>query len=272
MRIGVRAHDFGRHTAPDLASTIKNAGFETVQLAPAKAIEGVNSFDEITPLVVKNIGDAFTNAALDIDVIGCYIEPSIQDDAARLNNVETFKNSLSIAKELGVPIVGTETTGMALDTPAEVRKEAYARLLDSVLRMTEHAEKVGVNVGIEPVVLHTLCSSKLTCKLLDDVKSPRLKIIFDPVNMMLPETMDKQHDIFSSMFDLVGNDIVAMHIKDVSVENNKLAWRIIGEGDIDYRGIMAWLKIHKPDIALLREGVAMDSYEKCLNNMKEMIQ
>ena len=269
MKIGVRAHDFGRYG--DLAAqaaTIKKAGFDCVQYAPAKAIEGIEHFDAITPAVLDDIKTAFTRHDVEITVLGCYIEPSLPDDAMRLDNVRIFRDNLSHAKALGVPIVGTETTGLSLQaTPAE-RESAYARLKDSVLRMVEKAEAENVQIGIEPVASHTLNTPTLARRLLDEVKSSQLKIIFDPVNLLLPHTIQDQEKIFAEMLELLGSEIVAMHIKDVAVENGELAWRNIGKGVVNYRPIANWLKANKPEMRILREDAKMDSYQEDIAAMK----
>ena len=269
MKIGVRAHDFGRfNNISKQAEAIKAAGFDCVQYAPAKAIEGLKHFDEITPEILHEIKTAFTLHGLEITVLGCYIEPSLGDDAERLNNVRIFKDNLSHAKYLGVPIVGTETTNLSIHaTPAE-RETAYTRLKDSVSRMAEKAEIENVQIGIEPVASHTLNTPALTRRLLDEVGSDKLRVIFDPVNLVLPHTIQDQDNIFAEMIELLGNKIAAMHIKDTAIENGKKAWRKIGEGVINYKPIFDWLKKNKPDMRLLREDAKMDSYHEDIMAMK----
>ena len=261
MKIGVRAHDFGRMAAAQLARTIKRCEFDCVQLAPTKAIEGITSFDDITPECLDEIRRVFYDTNLEITVLGCYIEPSYIDQTERLQQVVFFKNALANAKILGAPIVGTETTHMDIATPAAEREKVYQLLKDSVLRMAEKAEREDVLIGIEPVAEHTLNTPELTRRLLDEVNSSKLKVIFDPVNMVLPDTIHEQDKIFTQMFELLGDDIVAMHIKDTEIENGQKAWRKIGEGVINYSLIFGWLHANKPDIRLLREGVQMDSYQ-----------
>ena len=267
MKIGVRAHDFGRQDVESLAANIKNAGFECVQLAPTKAIEGINSFNDITGNHLEDIQQAFSKNEVEITVLGCYIEPSIPDREKRLANVEIFRNNLVYAKQLGIPIVGTETTHMDINASSAEREKAYQLLKDSVLRMVEVAEKVGVYVGIEPVAEHTLNTPALARQLLDEIGSKQLKIIFDPVNLVLPHTINDQNQIFSEVFLLLSSEIVAMHIKDIVIENNEKTWRNIGAGVINYQPIISWLKQNKPEMRLLREGVEMDSYEIDLKAM-----
>jgi sugar phosphate isomerase/epimerase len=219
------------------------------------------SFDEITPEHLETIKNAFFSANVEITVLGCYIEPSYTDETARLEQVGYFKSALANAKILGAPIVGTETTNLDIAAPADEREKIYQLLKDSVLRMAEKAMREDVLIGIEPVAEHTLNTPELTRRLLDEVNCPNLKVIFDPVNLVLPDTIHEQDKIFTQMFDLLGKDIVAMHIKDTVIENGKKTWRKIGEGVINYQLIFGWLHDNKPDMRLLREGVQMDSYQ-----------
>ena len=52
--IGARGHDFGRQTPEALFSAIGQAGFRCTQLAFTKAIEGVKSYADVTPLPGRN--------------------------------------------------------------------------------------------------------------------------------------------------------------------------------------------------------------------------
>jgi len=271
MKIGVRAHDFGRFSSiAQQAETIKKAGFDCVQYALAKAIEGINHFDEITPEVLHEIKTAFTQHDVEISVLGCYIEPSLEDKSERLNNVRIFCDNLSHAKFLGVPIVGTETTALSINALQSKREGALERLKDSVLRMAEKAEAENILIGIEPVVEHTLNTAALAKCLLDEVGSDKVRIIFDPVNMVLPRIIQDQDRMFTRFFELLGDKIEVMHIKDTAIENNKKVWRKIGEGVINYKLIFDWLKKNKPDIRLLREGVKMDSFHEDIIAMKNL--
>jgi len=271
MKIGARAHDFGRMSESELPKAIKQAGFDAVQLAFTKAITGIEKFEDITERHVEKAREEFAKNDLEISVLGCYIEPSVLDTEKRLHNVENFKKGLEHAKALGVKIVGTETTNFNITGSDRKREEIYQILKDSVLRMVEKAEKEDVIVGIETVAEHTLNTPQLTRRLLDEVGSNKLKVIFDPVNLILPHTVNDQEKIFGDMFELVGKDIVAVHLKDVVMENNEKVWRNIGNGIVNYDFIFSWLKENKSDISLLREHVKMDSYAVDLEAIKKFI-
>ena len=58
-------------------------GVEAAQLAIPKAIAGVESYAQVTDGLLREIGAAFREHHIDIAVLGCYIEPSLPDEAAR---------------------------------------------------------------------------------------------------------------------------------------------------------------------------------------------
>lgn len=271
MKIGVRAHDFSRMSEIELPKIIKNAGFDATQLALTKAITGINKFSDIDDRLLERIRIEFDKNELEISVYGCYIEPSILDKEKRLENVNIFKKSIENAKKLGVKIVGTETTDFPAFNNEQNRESSYLTLLDSVLRMVETAEKENINIGIEPVALHTLNTPELTKRLIEDVKSSYLKVIFDPVNLILPETAKNQDQIFKNCFELFGNEIEVVHIKDIIIQANEKQWCNIGRGILNYGMIFDWLKKNKPNVSVLREGVNMNSYKEDLYAIENLV-
>jgi sugar phosphate isomerase/epimerase len=219
---------------------------------------------------VEEMKYAFSRNDLEITVLGCYIEPAIPDRDKRLENVRIFMDNLSHAKALDAAVVGTETTALSTSASKEERGVRYALLKDSVLRMVEAAEALNVTIGIEPVAEHTLNTPELTRRLLDEVKSSKLKLIFDPANLLLPETIGEQKRIFNEMIALLGDDIAVMHIKNIAIENEKKIWCKISEGVIDYALIFDWLIGEKPDMRLLCDNVRMDGYAEDLQALKTL--
>ena len=274
MILGVRAHDFGRQDEDTLSKSIKSAGFDTVQLALTKAIAGIESFEQVTPQRLESVRRSFEDHGVDIAVLGCYIEPGLADAEQRRRQVDDFLLGLEHAKALGAPRVGTETTGfpMPMETAYEAQREAvYQRLKDSVLRMVEKAEKLGIEVAIEPVAQHTLNTAELTRRLLDEVQSSQLKIIFDPVNMLTEQNARSQEILYDTFFRLLGKEIVALHVKDIVFENDQKIWRNIGKGIVAFGPLFTWLRTHKPDLPVLREGVEMDSYALDLDAIRKLV-
>lgn len=255
MIIGARAHDFGNEenmSFPQKVDLIKQCGYESIQLAPAKMLNEIPDIHRMTMEHIEKIHDVLCRKSLPVSILGCYIDPALVDDEQRLKNVETFKQNIIFAKKLGTPIVGTETTRFPMPDEND-REKAYARLLDSVKRMTETAEKEGIYIGVEPVAEHTMNNPEMTRRLIDDVGSDKVKVIFDAGNLLLPETVERQDDIFDSMYKLLGDRIEIIHLKTFIIKDGEKVGVPLDEGVIDFGKIFKWLNANKPNIPLLRE-------------------
>ena len=97
MKIGIRAHDFGCLPPVRLAEKMAAQGVEAAQLAIPKAIAGVESYAQVTDGLLREIGAAFREHHIDIAVLGCYIEPSLPDEAARKAQLDTARASLAVS-------------------------------------------------------------------------------------------------------------------------------------------------------------------------------
>ena len=271
MNIGVRAHDYGRHTPEELSSILKNAGFDSCQLAMSKALEGMDaSVGKLNPGLCYSIRKAFEKNDIQISVLGCYIEPSLPDDEQRAIQVARFREHVMYARQLGGNVIGTETTNFR-DTDESERSVRFGYLVDSVLQMVEAAERYGVIVGVEPVSVHTLNTPELTARLLDIVASDNLQIIFDPVNLITVDNIAHQDELLDRCFDAFGDRIVALHCKDVKLENGELKRGILGEGCLNYTKLMGWLKENRPGLNLIREGADPATADKDIAFLKSML-
>ena len=273
MKIGLRAHDFGRNEPELLAAKIAEAGFETAQLALTKAITGINSFGDIKLSVLERVRRAFEDKGVEIGVLGCYVEIGDTDRDKRLNEVEKFRQGLEHAKELGVKLVGTETTRFAPSAPDSLREAAYRGLKDSVSRMAEKAEETGILIGMETVADHTLNNAAMTRRLLDEVGSAKLRVILDPVNLILSQQdIQNQEKIYEEFFEAVGPAVAALHMKDIVLEGGEKIWRNIGQGEIRYETIFGRLRSHAHDIPVLREELRPESCQMDILAMKSCMQ
>lgn len=253
MRIGVRGHDYGCASPEVMAERISSAGFCCFQLALHKAIEGMKpEYGHLSPGLCRTIKDAFERKNLEVAVLGCYIDPANPDSDIRAGEVKRFRENIAYAQQLGSYIVATETSNFRYE---ETEREKMFRILtDSVLRMTEQAERFGVFVGIEPVLVHTLNTPELTGKLIDIVASDNLQIVLDPINLLSPANIERQHDIMDECFEVFADRIVAVHAKDVVIgADGRFRPCVIGEGLFDHEYFYKKLTCYKPGISVLRE-------------------
>ena len=256
MNIGLRAHDYGKKPLEELFKRISDDGFHEIQLAIPKAIEGVNSLEDVDESLLKDIKLAMEKYDIAIPVFGCYVELGHLDSIERQKHVERFLLGMDFAKYLGARCIGSETTHFSMDSTDEERRIAFEGLVDSVEQVVKKGEEIGLDVAIEPVALHTLNTPELTKELLERIPSERLKIIFDPVNLLTAKNIGEQEKLWNRAFDCFGDKIAALHMKGTRLnETGELEKTNLQDNAANFKRIIDWVKTNKPETAVLREEI-----------------
>ncbi len=272
FRLGIRAHDIGQFPAKVLARMVSDKGLDCVQLALGKAIEGLDLKPGlITTALAAEIGGAFATHDVRIEVLGCYINPIHPDLTVRKSLLGLFKEHLRHAREFGCNIVALESGSLNADYsphPGNSGEAAFLELLESVRELVAEAECCGVCVGIEAVTHHVLSTPERMRRLLDEIPSPHLQVVFDPVNLLSLENWVAQREILQRSFDLFGDRIGVVHAKDFRIGQGRLLVCPAGTGLLDFRLILSWLARHKPGIAMLLEEVAPEHIASCASHLE----
>ena len=249
IRIGVRAHDYGKRTPEELFAAIAGDGWQSVQLACKKALVPVETTEDVTPALLERIKSELEKNGLDVGVLGSYVELAHADEAVRRQSAEEFCANLRVAQALGAGCVGSETTR----ADASSRADGMKKLLRSLEQILPEAERLRVRVGIEPVAVHTLATPELAKELLDTLQSRWLWIIFDPVNLLTPENFGSQGDLWKRSFDCFGERIAAVHMKGGALRDGKIAAAPFADSQVDYDALSRALRALPYDFPLLRD-------------------
>ena len=272
IRLGVRAHDYGRDTPERLFQRIHGDGFSSIQLALKKAVAGVERFSDITPALLNRVDAAAKKQRIHIAVLGSYIEPALTDDSLRRKGLAEFVGSIPMAARLGADCIGTETTKMALQ-PQATRKEAIGALFRSLESMMAAAEENRVTVAIEPVASHTVNTPECAASVLKTIASPYLKVIFDPVNLLTPENLSEQDDLWERFFQQLGDKIAAVHVKGARADaGGQLTGCGFSDSVVDYRFLFGELKKLPYDFCILREKIDPKNAGEDLRFLQDLIR
>jgi len=267
IRIGVRAHDFGRLSAGELAAKIAAQHLVCTQLAPGKAIAGLNVKPGVlNPGLAFEIGEAFHKHGVQIAVLGCYVNPIHPDPATRQSLLRLFKEHLRFARDFGSGLVALETGSVSADYlphPENHGEAAFQQSLASIAELVAEAEHFGVIVGIEAVTSHVVSTPKKMRRMLDTVASNNLQVVFDPVNLLSLENYHEQERVIGESLELFGDRIAVIHAKDFVVENGQFRCASAGLGKLRHDLVMKFAVEHKPGISILleetNEQMAQDS-------------
>ncbi|MBQ9944512.1 MAG: sugar phosphate isomerase/epimerase [Clostridia bacterium] len=265
--LGARAHDYRGSTPDELFASIAGDGFAAAQLAFKKSFSIPYPVPEA---FLEETAKALQKHKLHLAVVGCYIDPALPDRETRRQQVDTFIAALPAAKALNAGCVGTETTNF--DKAGGDRKAAMERLIDSVKRMAEAAEKQGVNIGIEPVYDHVMHNVDETLEVIDKVGSSRVHIIWDAVNLLSRETVMDQPGFFRSCYDAFKDRLIAMHLKDFVLDaDGKKPDRPLFEGELNVKALLSLVKTDA-NIPVLREHAIPERSVRELAAIREILK
>lgn len=276
INLGVRAHDFGKLPLDELAGKIAAHQLNCVQFAATKAMAG---FDEdagrLNPGLAVHARDSFARHGIRIAVLGCYINLADPDEKTRRFHLARFKAHLRYARDFGCSVVGTETGSLHADFswhPDNHGEDAYQRVAEGVQELIDEAEKFGVLVCIEGVERYVMHSPQTLKRLIDDVESNNLQIIFDPVNLLNAKNYEQQDAIMEEAFDLFGERIAIVHVKDFTMANGEFRPQASGTpgGQLNLSLLCRLIKQHKPWVQVLLEDTHPDTIARSAHHVREV--
>ena len=252
--VGARLHDYGKGSPDELFGRVAADGFVAVQLAYKKCVPSVRSYADVTDTLVAETVVAEKAHSIQVAVLGTYVELAINDES-RLKNAADFKSQLAVCKALGSGCIGTETTSMEKQPAGTTREEAQELLCRSLADILPAAEALGVTVAVEPVTYHSMNSAAATRHILDTMRSPNLKVIFDMSNLVDAGNVGAQDRIWNDVGELLGDQIVAVHFKGQAfAPDGGLLHTSLEDSLTDYAGAFAMLRQLPQDaLPVLRE-------------------
>ncbi len=268
LRLGVRGHDMPKAPFDELVKSISEAGFCCTQLALGKAIRDFSVSNEaMTSGMADYMKKVFEQNRVSVSVLGCYKNLANPDEEQLNKIIASYMHHIRFAKFLECGMVGTETGAVNTEykyTPENHTDAALHVFIENLKKIVEYAEQMGVCIGIEPVYKHIMCNVERTRKVLDAVHSPNLRVILDPINLLNAEN-EKQHEkIVEEAFEVLGNEIDAIHIKDYVVKDGIIVYEklTVGEGNFNIPHFLGILKARKPFINVLLEASTPENVQK----------
>lgn len=272
--IGIRAHDLPIYDDTEkLATELWNYGLFNIQFSPKFSLKKeTNNGENMSFGLAHHSKELLDQKQINVAVFGCYVNIIHPDQKERDKAIELFKEYLSYSKAMGCPIVATETG--SIDNIYKPHKEnwtdeVFELTVSQIKKLTDQAEKLGVLVGIEPGVNHPIHDVTTTKKLIDEVNSPNLKIIFDPMNMILNPT-DSEPKIVKDGIKEFGKNIYAFHIKDYDFKDNQKVVVPMGKGLAPMAKIAEIIKNFKPNPYVLMEETPQKDFDKSIDRFEDL--
>lgn len=257
MKLGIFAKTFeGREPGPVLKA-VANAGFACAQYN--MACSGLPSMpDAISEAEARAVADAAAKTGIEIVAVSGTYNMIHPDPAVRNAG---HRRLAVLAERCAAMSTGLITLCTGTRDPVDQWKEhsdnetseAWRDLLEAMEAAVGIAERYGVDLGIEPELANVINSADKARRLIDELKSPRIKIVLDPANLFEITTPEAQRTIVSSAIDRLADRIVMAHAKD---RNPDGSFATAGKGVIDYGHYLGQLNAIGFTGSLIAHGLA----------------
>jgi sugar phosphate isomerase/epimerase len=222
MRLGIFAKTFARARFDDVLDAVASHGLRCIQFN--FSCVGLPTLPEaIAPDVIAQVrGQCEARGIAIAGVSGTFnmIDPDERQRRERLNRLAVLAKA---TRELGCNLI-TLCTGtrdpedMWRAHPENSSPSAWRDLLRSMEEAVAIAERYDVLLGIEPETGNVVSSTRKARQLLDELHSPRVKIILDPANLFHRGAVERMRDTIEEVFQLLGTDIVMAHAKELGAD------------------------------------------------------
>jgi sugar phosphate isomerase/epimerase len=243
--LGLLSPEFPSVSLSANLDAIAETGAVSVQFDLASAV-GHTFPAELSQDTVEIINAGFSERQLTLAALsGTYnmIDP---DPQTRQAGAEGLNRVIALAPRLGTNVVtlctgSRDPSNMWRRHPDNDAPEAWADLLVQIEEAVRVAEKYGVTLGVEPEIGNTINSVHKARRLLDEVRSPRLKIVMDGANIFQRGQLPNMRKVLDEAFELLGSDIALAHAKDLD-KDGEAGHMAAGRGRLDYRYYMELMR------------------------------
>lgn len=274
MQLGIRLHDTKELPFEERIADVHALGFACGHLALSKVIREFPTTDEaLTPGLAMYIKKVFAKNQVDIAVLGCYLNLANPNPEQLKKAMNRYMAHVRFASWLGCGVVGTET-GAPNETYSYVPEchgeEALRTFIGNLRPIVKYAEQMGVVMAIEPVWRHIVYNPGRARRVLDEIGSPNLQIILDPVNLLDISNYQDQEAIVEEAIEVLGPDVAMVHLKDYMPMEGKLEAMACGLGRMQYGTVLKFIKERKPCIHVTLENTTPENNRQARDHILEL--
>ena len=258
-----------------LAKEIAEAGIRVVQLFLNQTdsrfwnYNGRADVSAMTPARCREISAAYGDAGISIDSIGVYTNLIHPDSAERKANLEYFQAMMNIGGHMGVHRFISEAGHFRHpkepepEVPFHFQDGVWLQMIATVQQLAVMAEKYQAKVLLEPFFRGFFASAKRLRMFLEEVRSPFIRALLDPANLIEVNDLDE-------MFHQLGSWVDCLHAKDRKLHTDRGV--AAGKGDLDYPKFVKLAAKHSPAAPLILEYVGPEDYRDALSHLRRVMR
>jgi sugar phosphate isomerase/epimerase len=275
MRIGIFAKIFDRPSLEEILDAVKVQGLECVQFNMACA--GLASLpDRIESRLADRIRTEMTRRGITMAAVSGTFNMIHPDLRERRRGLQRLRVLASACRQLGTSIA-TLCTG-SRDPENMWRRhadndlpEAWKDLVVSMGQALEIAEENDLTLAFEPEVANVVDSAIKGRRLIEEMSSPRLKVVMDGANLFHAGELKRLHKVLDEAFELLGEHIVIVHAKDLN-RDGEAGHAAAGTGLLDYDHYLRLLQVAGFDGPLILHSLSEAQVPECVAFLRRKLE
>ena len=278
MQLGIFAKTFPRPTVEQTLQAAADTGVTAVQFN--LSVLGLPTVPDTVPAeAIAATREAAARTGVELAAISGTFNTAHPDPAVRKAGVARFPVLCETASALGIPVITLSSGSRDIRDMWRYHRDnstdaAWSDSRDSLTALADAAAGHNVTLAVEPEHANVLATAALARRMLDEIGSPVLGIVFDAANLIDPDpaTPESMRSVITQAVTLLGPDIVLAHAKELTAGRcpvpagaGMLPWDLIIDA-LDGAGFGGTLVIHglgEPDVPLavrtLRHAMARAS-------------
>jgi len=272
MQIGIMARTFVRPTLEETFDAVVEHEIGCIQFNFTCA--GLPEMPEqIDPALCDEIRREMKSRKITMAAVsGTFnmIHPSLRE---RRRGLERLRELASVCHMLDTSVItlctGTrDPESMWRRHPDNDSPKAWDDLVVSMQEALQIAEENKVTLAFEPEVSNAVDSASKGRRLLNQMRSPLLKVVMDPANIFHKGELARMREMIDEAFVLLGDYIAIGHAKDLD-HDGEAGHKAAGEGLLDYDQYMSWLDTIKPNVPLILHGLTEAQVDGCVAFLRD---
>ena len=258
MQLGIFAKTFAGTDPALVLGAAKTAGYEAVQFNLACAgLPSLPDHIEDEAGVAAQIAAASRATDVSLAALSATYNMAHPDPIKRRAGLRGLETAMRVAVGAEIPLV-TLCTGTRHPTdqwahhPDNADASAWADMAVEVALALDLAEAHNVDLGIEPEQANIVQSTADARRLITEMGSARLKIVFDPANLFEQATAEQAREIVARSVAPAAGSIAMVHAKD---RHSDGLFATAGQGVVDFADLLGRIRATGFDGPLVTHGL-----------------
>ncbi len=267
MEIGIFPTTFNRPTLGEKLDAMVAHGLYASQVdLGATGLPDLPS--AIDPADVARIRQSFDSRSIAMNAVAGHFNMIHPDPAIRQAGLHSLRAIAGSCAGLGTSLItlctGTRNTeSMWRPHPDNGTAEAWRDLVASLEIALSIAEEYDLTMAFEPEVNNVVDSAQRARRIIDEMGSPRLKVVIDGANIFHKGELPQMTRILTEAFTLLGDDIALAHAKDLDHDGDA-GHLAAGTGLLDFDLYTKLLRQSGYDGAWVLHGLSEAQVPECV--------